>query len=164
MSRLLTAVQTAPSGAMAKPVPLRTPVAKGWNGPPPGGMRMIVARCGVAERSSGETLPVEPPGQDGDDSSDSPLGGEEPDAGDVWTGPSSEAPATTEQPESLAWVDRRPDGYRPGMDVVHDVHGSGWVWGTGLGRVTIRFETAQTGPGPVRTFAVDDDQLSPADN
>ena len=59
---------------------------------------------------------------------------------------------------------RRPDGYRPGMDVVHEEHGPGWVWGAGLGRVTVRFETAETGPGPVRTFAVDDPQLRPADD
>jgi DNA polymerase IV len=50
----------------------------------------------------------------------------------------------------------------PGMDVVHTAHGPGWVWGSGLGRVTVRFETAQTGPGPVRTFAADDPGLSPA--
>ena len=73
-------------------------------------------------------------------------------------------PDTTEQPESLAWARRRPDGYRPGMDVVHDEHGPGWVWGAGLGRVTVRFETAETGPGPVRTFAVGDPQLRPADD
>ena len=73
-------------------------------------------------------------------------------------------PDTTEQPESLAWARRRPDGYRPGMDVVHDEHGPGWVWGAGLGRVTVRFESAETGPGPVRTFAVDDPQLRPADD
>jgi DNA polymerase IV len=34
------------------------------------------------------------------------------------------------------------------------------VWGSGLGRVTVRFETAETGPGPVRTFAADDPDLS----
>jgi DNA polymerase IV len=50
-------------------------------------------------------------------------------------------------------------GYRPGMDVVHDEHGRGWVWGAGKGVVTVRFETADTPPGPVRTFAVDDPAL-----
>ena len=60
MSRLLTAVHTAPSGAMASPVPLRTPVANGSAGPPPGGTRMTVARGGVAARSSAEMLPVDP--------------------------------------------------------------------------------------------------------
>jgi DNA polymerase-4 len=39
------------------------------------------------------------------------------------------------------------------------VLGPGWVWGSGLGRVTVRFETAETGPGPVRTFGSDDPDL-----
>ena len=43
--------------------------------------------------------------------------------------------------------------WRPGFDVEHDEHGRGWVWGAGLGRVTVRFETRDTPPGPVRTFA-----------
>ena len=47
----------------------------------------------------------------------------------------------------------------PGIDVEHDQHGRGWVWGAGLGRVTVRFETSQTPPGPVRTFAYDDPAL-----
>ncbi|QDP95883.1 DNA polymerase IV [Microlunatus elymi] len=47
----------------------------------------------------------------------------------------------------------------PGADVEHDDHGLGWVWGAGLGRVTVRFETADTPPGPVRTFADDDPKL-----
>ena len=46
------------------------------------------------------------------------------------------------------------------MDVVHDEHGRGWVWGAGKGVVTVRFETADTPPGPVRTYAVDDPALS----
>jgi DNA polymerase IV len=53
--------------------------------------------------------------------------------------------------------------YRPGADVVHDEFGPGWVWGTGLGRVTVRFETARTPPGPVRTFALDEAALRPAE-
>ncbi|MBB5789435.1 DNA polymerase IV [Jiangella mangrovi] len=52
--------------------------------------------------------------------------------------------------------------WHPGMDVEHAVHGPGWVWGSGRGRVTVRFETASTPPGPVRTFAADDPELSPA--
>ncbi len=49
--------------------------------------------------------------------------------------------------------------WAPGMDVVHATHGPGWVWGSGIGRVTVRFETAETGPGPVRTFRADDPEL-----
>ena len=53
-----------------------------------------------------------------------------------------------------------PRQWVPGMDVVHADHGPGWVWGSGLGRVTVRFETADTGPGPVHTFADDDPDLT----
>ena len=49
--------------------------------------------------------------------------------------------------------------WAPGMDVVHVERGRGWVWGSGLGRVTVRFETAQTGPGPIKTFRADDPDL-----
>ena len=64
--------------------------------------------------------------------------------------------------EAEAPLTRRPSGWLAGADVVHVQFGQGWVWGSGLGRVTVRFETADTGPGPVRTFAADDPELSPA--
>ncbi|MDX6316977.1 MAG: polymerase [Nocardioidaceae bacterium] len=51
--------------------------------------------------------------------------------------------------------------WAPGMDVEHRELGPGWVWGSGRGRVTVRFETAETGPGPVRTFSTDDPDLAP---
>ena len=54
-------------------------------------------------------------------------------------------------------------GWYPGMDVVHAEHGRGWVWGSGVGRVTVRFETAETGPGPVRTFSATDPSLTRSD-
>lgn len=50
-----------------------------------------------------------------------------------------------------------------GADVVHAEHGAGWVWGSGLGRVTVRFEGPTTAPGPIRTFAADDPDLRRAD-
>jgi DNA polymerase IV len=56
-----------------------------------------------------------------------------------------------------------PRGWPPGVDVNHDQHGYGWVWGSGLGRVTVRFETKDTPPGPVRTFAIDDPALHRVD-
>ena len=56
-------------------------------------------------------------------------------------------------------VRRRPTTWLPGVDVMHDLHGPGWVWGAGLGRVTVRGETAETGPGPVRTLPADDPAL-----
>lgn len=52
----------------------------------------------------------------------------------------------------------------PGQDVEHADHGRGWVQGSGVGRVTVRFEVpADTAPGRVRTFAVDDPALTRAD-
>jgi oligopeptidase B len=45
------------------------------------------------------------------------------------------------------------------MDVVHDEHGRGWVWGSGRGVVTVRFETRETPAGPVRSFPADDEAL-----
>jgi DNA polymerase IV len=64
-------------------------------------------------------------------------------------------PVSEEQPAHQDWL--------PGLDVEHDQHGRGWVWGSGLGRVTIRFETRETSPGPVRTFAYDDPALHRVD-
>jgi DNA polymerase IV len=54
---------------------------------------------------------------------------------------------------------RRPPNWLPGADVEHERHGAGWVWGAGVGRVTVRFETRVSGPGPVRTFSLDDPEL-----
>ncbi|MGY2703901.1 MULTISPECIES: DNA polymerase IV [unclassified Nocardioides] len=51
--------------------------------------------------------------------------------------------------------------WAPGMDVEHTEHGRGWVWGSGRGVVTVRFETAVTPPGPVRSFKDDDPLLTP---
>jgi DNA polymerase-4 len=62
--------------------------------------------------------------------------------------------------EAPVAVDRR---WWPGQDVRHDELGPGWVWGRGLGRVTVRFEGPLTAPGPVRTLAADDPALLPAD-
>ncbi len=62
--------------------------------------------------------------------------------------------------EAVAAASRR-RGWAPGMDVVHEGHGPGWVWGSGRGVVTVRFETAETGPGKVLSFAVDDPALRP---
>ena len=43
--------------------------------------------------------------------------------------------------------------------MVHDEHGRGWVWGSGRGVVTVRFETRESPAGPVRSFSVDDPAL-----
>ena len=75
--------------------------------------------------------------------------------------PEPEAAAGPEQPPTVA--DRPAGVWRPGQDVRHEVHGAGWVWGSGLGRVSVRFEGPTTPPGPVRTFAVGDPALQPSD-
>jgi DNA polymerase IV len=62
-----------------------------------------------------------------------------------------------------AGVRGRRTTYAPGQDVEHDEMGRGWVWGSGRGVVTVRFETAATPPGPVRSYAVDDPALRPVE-
>jgi DNA polymerase IV len=61
-------------------------------------------------------------------------------------------------------IDRRGPArtWLPGMDVEHASHGRGWVWGCGRGRVTVRFETGDTCPGPIHTLPIDDPELRPA--
>ncbi|KUL24272.1 DNA polymerase IV [Actinoplanes awajinensis subsp. mycoplanecinus] len=63
--------------------------------------------------------------------------------------------AEPEEPAPVVW--------RPGQDVEHDVHGAGWVCGSGLGRVTVRFEGPRTPRGPSHTFAVTDPALRAAE-
>jgi DNA polymerase IV len=81
----------------------------------------------------------------------------DPDAGAVDEAPAAEpVPADPRPgPAVVAWY--------PGQDVVHAERGPGWVWGSGLNRVTVRFEGPRTPPGPVRTLAADDPDLQPAD-
>ncbi|GIF12130.1 DNA polymerase IV [Actinoplanes teichomyceticus] len=87
-------------------------------------------------------------------------------------GPASAGPAvagSVERPEpGPEEPPRAPGGapsvtWRPGQDVRHEEYGAGWVCGSGLGRVTVRFEGPLTPPGPSRTFAVDDPRLHPTD-
>lgn len=85
-------------------------------------------------------------------SSSAPAG---PDVDVAAEAPPEVEPPVPAEPVSAQW--------RPGQDVRHDEHGPGWVWGSGLGRVTVRFEGPTTPPGPVRTFAVDDPKLQPAE-
>jgi len=58
---------------------------------------------------------------------------------------------------------RHREGWWPGEDVWHRVFGRGWVWGAGHGRVTVRFESRLTEVGRVRTFRVDDPELTRAE-
>ncbi|MFE2877868.1 DNA polymerase IV [Streptomyces roseus] len=50
-----------------------------------------------------------------------------------------------------------------GSDVLHAAYGPGWVQGSGVGRVTVRFERPGSPPGRVRTFRVDDPELAPSE-
>ena len=72
-------------------------------------------------------------------------------------------PDQSERPLAEDAIERVTRGRRwaPGVDVVHAEHGPGWVWGSGRGLVTVRFETAETPPGPVKTFSAEDPALSP---
>ncbi|SDF99531.1 DNA polymerase-4 [Blastococcus aurantiacus] len=71
-----------------------------------------------------------------------------------------ESVADETPPEPPLPADKR---WWPGQDVRHEELGAGWVWGRGLGRVTVRFEGPLTAPGPVRTLAADDPLLQAAD-
>jgi DNA polymerase-4 len=73
---------------------------------------------------------------------------------------------TDDLPVEIDLPRQRRRTWAPGMDVVHTERGRGWVWGAGRGVVTVRFETAETPAGPVRSYAEDDPALSawlPAD-
>ncbi|MFC7216807.1 DNA polymerase IV [Streptomyces polyrhachis] len=79
-----------------------------------------------------------------------PQAGREP-GGESGGGEPPGAAGVPEAPEPRRWP--------PGVDVVHTGHGPGWVQGSGLGRVTVRFETPLSPPGRVLTFAADDPAL-----
>ncbi|MGW2055957.1 DNA polymerase IV [Streptomyces sp. NPDC001840] len=62
---------------------------------------------------------------------------------------------SAQEPEAPA--ERR---FPAGHDVRHTEYGAGWVQGSGLRRVTVRFEEPGSVPGRVRTFWVDDPDLT----
>ncbi|MEV4682859.1 DNA polymerase IV [Streptomyces kurssanovii] len=82
------------------------------------------------------------------------------------------APTVPEGAASETGEPQRPEPARPdpaerrwaaGQDVRHATYGPGWVQGSGVGRVTVRFEEPWSAPGRVRTFRVDDEDLEAAD-
>ncbi|MGW9119178.1 DNA polymerase IV [Streptomyces sp. NPDC055663] len=99
----------------------------------------------AAEEAAREAAeePVQASAPAGDD------GGEPP--GD----PGAPVPETAEQRAARRWP--------AGHDVLHETYGHGWVQGSGVGRVTVRFEEPGSAPGRVRTFRIDDPDLRPAD-
>ncbi|WP_027762033.1 DNA polymerase IV [Streptomyces sp. AA1529] len=103
----------------------------------------------AAAHETGTEPGADGPGQPGPDA------GERPGAGQA----AGEA-AAVEEPGAAVPADRR---WIPGRDVRHAVHGRGWVQGSGVGKVTVRFEEPDSAPGRVRTFSVDDPQLESAE-
>ncbi|WP_405710456.1 MULTISPECIES: DNA polymerase IV [unclassified Streptomyces] len=77
------------------------------------------------------------------------------DGGEPPGDPGADAPETAEQRAARRWP--------AGHDVHHEAYGHGWVQGSGVGRVTVRFEEPGSEPGRVRTFRIDDPELRPAD-
>ncbi|MFG2675136.1 DNA polymerase IV [Streptomyces sp. NBC_00341] len=80
--------------------------------------------------------------------------------GDAGTDEGRPEPGEPEQESAEQLAARR---WPAGHDVRHDAHGHGWVQGSGVGRVTVRFEEPESAPGRVRTFRIDDPALRPAD-
>ena len=97
----------------------------------------LFAQAADAEHAAGESAAADSPGE-----RDTTVEG-------------AEDRESEEPPASRRWP--------AGHDVRHDVHGHGWVQGSGVGRVTVRFEEPWTRPGRVRTFRIDDPELQPAD-
>lgn len=77
--------------------------------------------------------------------------------------PATPAGDVRRTPGPAAYTGDGPPMWWPGQDIAHSEHGAGWVWGSGIGRVTVRFEGPTTAPGWVRTFRGDDPGLSKAD-
>ncbi|MFD0296359.1 DNA polymerase IV [Streptomyces sp. NPDC127118] len=107
-----------------------------------------------AQAADERTAAGEPAGE----SAEVPAAGTVP-AGDDATGPPcdprSEVPESADQRAARRWL--------AGHDVHHETYGHGWVQGSGVGRVTVRFEEPGSPPGRVRTFRIDDPELRPAD-
>ncbi|MER8039669.1 DNA polymerase IV [Streptomyces hydrogenans] len=117
-----------------------------------GGVRLLgVGVSGLADYTQ-EDLFAQAEAEAGGDAAEAVVVAEPPEHAAV-------APAAV--PTATETATRR---WAPGHDVRHAVLGAGWVQGSGLGRVTVRFEEpGSTAPGRVRTFAVDDPELEPAD-
>jgi DNA polymerase-4 len=75
-------------------------------------------------------------------------------AADAQTAPDARAADVGSIVVAPVWV--------PGQDVRHAERGPGWVQGSGLGRVTVRFEGPHTPPGPIVTYPVSDPALTSA--
>ncbi|MEU9087718.1 DNA polymerase IV [Streptomyces sp. NPDC048357] len=139
-----------------------------------GGVRLLgVGVTGLADYTQedlfAQSLAAEPDGVDGMEGASEVAGaggaaaaGENGEPG-ATAAPveASGAQAAAEQPgEPEPAPERR---WPAGSDVRHALYGPGWVQGSGVGRVTVRFEQPGSEPGRVRTFRVDDPELEPSD-
>lgn len=93
-----------------------------------------------------------------DEQAGSVLGRADPEGGPE--APQASEGAGTDSAESVAPAERH---WAAGTDVRHAEYGPGWVQGSGVGRVTVRFEEPGSPPGRVRTFRVDDPDLEPSE-
>ncbi|MER5972410.1 DNA polymerase IV [Streptomyces sp. NPDC002055] len=84
-------------------------------------------------------------------------------AGDVERAEESQAEPAPVAPEAGETTVEQVRRWVPGHDVRHAELGPGWVQGSGVGRVTVRFEQPWSAPGRVRTFPVDDPDLEPSE-
>ncbi|MFF4393307.1 MULTISPECIES: DNA polymerase IV [unclassified Streptomyces] len=144
-----------------------------------GGVRLLgVGVSGLADYTQedlfAQSLAAEPDGADGTDGTDRTgmtgmtdgadkaggAGGEAVAAGATETAAEGARGATEPPGEPEPAPERR---WTAGSDVRHAVYGPGWVQGSGVGRVTVRFEQPGSEPGRVRTFRVDDPELEPSD-
>lgn len=130
-------------------------------GPVPGGVRLLGAGVsGLADYAQQDLLALAeeleraeraaavPPDAAGEESADVAA------AADDDVAPAPRAGAAAHEPRRSWW---------PGQDVEHAEHGAGWVQGSGLGRVTVRFESPDSPPGRIRTLPSEDPALTPGD-
>ncbi|MGW9375929.1 DNA polymerase IV [Streptomyces xanthophaeus] len=114
--------------------------------------------------------PGETGGSDGEGNEGGTAGTEAVPGAPAAPGPegADEAPGAPGTPRAGAEPPGEPETapgrrWAAGSDVRHAVYGPGWVQGSGVGRVTVRFEQPGSEPGRVRTFRVDDPELEPSD-
>ncbi|MFE5679967.1 DNA polymerase IV [Streptomyces erythrochromogenes] len=127
-----------------------------------GGVRLLgVGVTGLADYTQedlfAQSLAAEAQAADEEGGTDGAAGGAEPEATDGGAGAQegAEPPAEAQEAPERRWA--------AGSDVRHVLYGPGWVQGSGVGRVTVRFEQPGSEPGRVRTFRVDDPELEPSD-
>lgn len=144
-----------------------------------GGVRLLgVGVSGLADYTQedlfAQSLAAEPDGADGtggtggSDRTDGADGADGTDGAGGEAVAAGAAEAAAEGAQEAAGPPGEPEPaperrWTAGSDVRHAVYGPGWVQGSGVGRVTVRFEQPGSEPGRVRTFRVDDPELEPSD-